>query len=252
VRLVSHHLRTAGQAGYTGGKPPAGTRREARKKSEAPKPAEMATVPVLIPQNVSIKDGQINLLTQSRAPVNIKGIDLSLKEFSSDAPFPFKASFNYPGLKTISLEGELDYQEEKSLLELKNNRLTIQDLTLPVQGGVSNLFTAPRVNLNLKSDNVDAGKIFQILSVFSLAPRDTEISGPMSLNLNVNGTSNLRQPLPVAPSSNSLVDKSANKDYSEREREHLYNFSQPLVSHSRTLGKRPELDVNRILSKQGS
>ena len=171
-------------------KPPAGTRREARKKSEAPKPAEMATVPVLIPQNVSIKDGQINLLTQGRAPVNIKGIDLSLKEFSSDAPFPFKASFNYPGLRTISLEGELDYQEEKSLLELKNNRLTIQDLTLPVQGGVSNLFTAPRVNLNLKSDNVDAGKIFQILSVFSLAPRDTEISGPMSLNLNVNGPSN--------------------------------------------------------------
>jgi len=171
-------------------KPPAGTRREARKKSEAPKPAEMATVPVLIPQNVSIKNGQINLLTQGRAPVNIKGIDLSLKEFSSDAPFPFKASFNYPGLKTISLEGELDYQEEKSLLELKNNRLTIQDLTLPVQGGMSNLFTAPRVNLNLKSDNVDAGKIFQILSVFSLAPRDTEISGPMSLNLNVNGPSN--------------------------------------------------------------
>jgi AsmA protein len=170
--------------------PPAGTRRETRKKSEAAKPAEMATVPVLIPQNVSIKDGQINLLTQGRAPVNIKGIDLSLKEFSSDAPFPFKASFNYPGLRTISLEGELDYQEEKSLLELKNNHLKIQDLSLPVQGGVSNPFTAPRVNLNLKSDNVDAGKIFQILSVFSLAPRDTEISGPMSLNLNVNGPSN--------------------------------------------------------------
>jgi AsmA protein len=171
-------------------KPPAGTRRETRKKSEAAKPAEMATVPVLIPQNVSIKDGQINLLTQGRALVNIKGIDLSLKEFSSDAPFPFKASFNYPGLRTISLEGELDYQEEKSLLELKNNHLKIQDLSLPVQGGVSNPFTAPRVNLNLKSDNVDAGKIFQILSVFSLAPRDTEISGPMSLDLNVNGPAN--------------------------------------------------------------
>ena len=171
-------------------KPPAGTRRETRKKSEAAKPAEMATVPVLIPQNVSIKDGQINLLTPGRALVNIKGIDLSLKEFSSDAPFPFKASFNYPGLRTISLEGELDYQEEKSLLELKNNHLKIQDLSLPVQGGVSNPFTAPRVNLNLKSDNVDAGKIFQILSVFSLAPRDTEISGPMSLDLNVNGPAN--------------------------------------------------------------
>ena len=170
-------------------KPPAG-RREARKKSEAAKPAEMAAVPVLIPQNVGIKDGQINLLTQGRASVNIKGIDLALKEVSSDAPFPFKASFNYPGLKTISLEGELDYQEEKSLLELKNNHLKIQDLSLPVRGGVSNPFTAPRVNLNLKSDNVDAGKIFQILSVFSLAPRDTEISGPMSLDLNVNGPAN--------------------------------------------------------------
>ena len=46
------------------------------------------------------------------------------------------------------LEGELDYQEDKALLELKNNRLKISDLTLPVHGSMSNLATTPKVNLD--------------------------------------------------------------------------------------------------------
>ena len=48
----------------------------------------------------------------------------------------------------------------------------------------------PRLNLNLRSNNVDAKPIFQILSVFGLAPADTEVSGPMDLNMNVTGPSN--------------------------------------------------------------
>jgi len=115
---------------------------------------------------------------------------LALQEMSTDTPFPFRASFQYPGLKSVALEGQLDYQEEKALLEFKNNRLKIYDLTLPVQGSVSNLATTPRVNLSLNSDNVDAKRIFQILSVFGLAPSDTEISGPMALNMSVAGPSN--------------------------------------------------------------
>lgn len=171
-------------------KTPAINRRETRKKSEVTKPAESATVPVLIPRNVSIKDGQIKLVTKGQTPVSLKGIDLSLREFSSEAPFPFHASFSYPGLKTVSLEGQLNYQEDKALLELKNSRLKVQDLSFPLQGNISNPFSAPRLNLNLKSDNVDAGKIFQILSVFGLAPRDTEIAGPMNLDISVAGPSN--------------------------------------------------------------
>jgi hypothetical protein len=50
----------------------------------------------------------------------------------------------------------LDYQEEKALLEFKNNRLKIHDLTLPVQGSISNLAATPKVNLRLNSDRVDA------------------------------------------------------------------------------------------------
>lgn len=167
-----------------------GRRRETRRKTDSARATEAPAVPILIPQNISVNGGQVNLLTRGHAPVQIKGIDLSLKEFSSEAPFPFKASFNYPGLKTVSLEGTLDYQEEKSFLALKNNRLKIDDLNLPVEGGVQNPFTAPRVNLNLKGDSIDAGRVFQVLSIFSLAPRDTEVSGPMNLDLTVSGPSN--------------------------------------------------------------
>jgi len=171
-------------------KPADRARRETRRKAESVKPAEAAAVPILIPQNISVSGGQVNVLTRGHEPIQIKGIDLSLKEFSADLPFPFSASFTYPGLKSVSLEGKLDYQEEKSVLELKNNRLKIDDLSLPVEGAIHNPFTAPRINLNLKGDSIDAGRIFQVLSVFSLAPRDTEISGPMNLNLSVSGPSN--------------------------------------------------------------
>ena len=132
----------------------------------------------------------MNLVTKGQTPLNIKGIELTLQEMSGDSPFPFRASFQYPGLKAVVLEGQLNYQEEKALLELKNNRLKIYDLTLPVQGSVSNLGTTPKVNLTLNSDDVDAKPIFQILSVFGLAPGDTEISGPMALNMTIAGPSN--------------------------------------------------------------
>jgi hypothetical protein len=171
------------------GKTPANNRRDTRKKTDGAKSLE-APPPLALPNRVRVNEGQLNVITKGLTPVNIKGIDLSFQEFSETAPFPFRIAFNYPGLKTVALEGQLYYQEEKALLELKNNRLKIQDLTFPVQGSVSNLSTTPRVNLNLAGDKVDAKPIFQILSVFGLAPRDTEISGPMSLIMTVNGPSN--------------------------------------------------------------
>ena len=166
----------------------ASMRRDARKRSEVTKAPDSSAI--LIPSSMRIQDGQLNLATKGQTLLNIRGIDLSLKDFSSEVPFPFKAAFSYPGLKTISLEGDLHYQQDKAILELKNNRLNIQDLTFPVRGNITNLFTTPRVQLNLSSDNVDAKPIFQILSVFNLAPRDTEISGPMGLYMNVSGPSN--------------------------------------------------------------
>ena len=164
-----------------------GSRRDWKRKSAGKIPDASA---LLIPSNMRVQDGQLNVITQGQTPLVIRGIDLSLKGVSDNAPFPFKAAFSYAGLKTVSLEGDLDYQREKALLDLKNNRLKIQDLTFPVRGQISNLFTTPRVQLNLSSDNVDAGPVFQILSVFNLAPRDTEVSGPMALDMSVNGPSN--------------------------------------------------------------
>ena len=165
-----------------------GMRRDTRRRSDATKAPDTAAL--LIPSTVRIQEGQLNLVTKGQAPLNIRGIDLSLKDFSSEAPFPFKAAFSYPGLKTISLEGDLHYQQDKALLEFKNNQLKIHDLTFPVRGHVRNLLSTPRVQLNLSSENVDAKPIFQILSVFNLAPRDTEISGPMGLHMTVSGPSN--------------------------------------------------------------
>jgi uncharacterized protein involved in outer membrane biogenesis len=171
-------------------KAPLGNRREAKKKAPGAKPAEAAAAPLVIPNRLRIKDGQLNLITKGQTPVRINGIDLSMQEFSSEQPFPYRVSFSFPGLKTISLEGQLAYQEDKANLELKNNRLKIQDLVLPVEGNVSNLASVPQVNLSLASDRVDAQPILQILSVFGLAPRDTEVSGPMGLRMTFTGPSN--------------------------------------------------------------
>jgi AsmA protein len=172
------------------GKRASGARRDVKKRAEGSKTAESAAIPLLIPGRMRVRDGQVNIITKGQSPVNLRGIDLSLQEFSSTGPFPYRASFEYPGLKTISLEGQLDYQEDKVRLMLIDNRLKIQDLTLPVSGSVSNLATAPRLDLKLNGDNLDAKPIFQILSVFGLAPRDTEVSGPMGLKMSVTGPSN--------------------------------------------------------------
>jgi hypothetical protein len=145
---------------------------------------------LVLPSRVRIRDGQLNLETRGQTPVHVRGIELALQELGADKPFPFRVSFQYPGLNLVALEGQIDYDDDKAQLELRDNKLRIQDLTLPVRGTVQNLGTAPRLNLNLSATQVDAKPVFQILSVFGLAPRDTEISGPMELRMNVAGPSN--------------------------------------------------------------
>lgn len=165
------------------------TRRDPRKKSEISKP-EAAPVPVLLPKNISVNAGQINFLTQGQHPAKLDGIDLTLRDFSSDAPFPFRASFSFLGLNTVTLEGQLNYHEEKSILELKNNHLKAYNVTFPVEGQIANPFTSPRLNLSLRGTNVEARSVFEILSAFGFAQPDTEISGPMDLFMSLIGPSN--------------------------------------------------------------
>jgi AsmA protein len=163
-------------------------RGDGRKLASTPKAAgETTPAPLLFPGNLSIRNGQLNLFSKGEPTVRISGIALSLRHFAAATPFPFKASFDYPGLGNVALYGDLDYQAEKALLELKNNRLRIHDLVLPLKGVVSNLSSMPRLDLTLRGTDVDAKPAFQILSVFGLAPRETEVFGPMDLNLDVTG-----------------------------------------------------------------
>ena len=169
---------------------PLAKRSDGKKKKSAPKFQETLTLPFVVPSRMRIRDGQLNLETKGQKPVKINGINLSVQDFAGDQPFPYQVSFSYPGLKTIALEGSLSYREEQATLKLKGNHLKVQDLVLPVEGNVTHLSTVPFVNLSLSSDSLDAKTIFHILSAFGLAPRDTEISGPMGLRMTVTGPSN--------------------------------------------------------------
>ena len=165
------------------------TKRETRKQS-AGKEQESAALPIFLPARMRIRDGQFKLETKGQKPLSIDGVDLVLEEFSSGRPFPYRASFDYPGLKTVSLEGTLNYREEHAELQIQNNRLRIGDLVLPMDGTVSQLAAVPKVNLTIDGNRIQAKPVFDILAVFGLAPPDTEISGPMDLRLTVNGPSN--------------------------------------------------------------
>jgi AsmA protein len=166
------------------------TRAESTTLRPAPEHPGSVAIAVTIPRRVRIKDGQFNIISERRMPVRIHGIELSMDEFSSERPFPYRASFDYPGLKTVTLTGQLDYQDAQRKLTLRDNRVTMQNLTLPIEGSISNLITAPRFNLVLTDDDVDARPVMQILAVFGLAPSETEVSGQMGLHIAVSGPSN--------------------------------------------------------------
>lgn len=156
-------------------------------QSKTPRLPAVSVAPLSIPRHLSIRDGELNLMTNGQASVTIKGIDLSWWQLASHGAIPFRASFSYPGLQNVAWEGELDYQQDKARLELKNNHLEIRETTLPLQGSVNNLSGIPRVHLSLDRSNVDAAPIFRVLSIFGLRPPDTEISGPMEVALDVTG-----------------------------------------------------------------
>jgi hypothetical protein len=155
-----------------------------------PKQPDGAGIALMIPDRLRVNDGQLNIMTAGRTPVRIHGIGLSMEEFSGEKPFRYRATFDYPGLKTVTLTGQLDYHDEQAKLTLKDNRLTVQNLTLPMEGNISDLTTAPRLDLLMADENIDARPVMQVLAVFGLAPTDTEISGPMGLRIAVSGPSN--------------------------------------------------------------
>lgn len=190
INLLKQPDGTFNYADLAGKNAPLAGADEHRKKPAATKTQEPAAIPLLLPTRMRIHDGRLNIVTRGQKPVRINGIELSMQEFSGTRPFPYRAAFSYPGLKSVSLEGELSYVEEPATLTLKNNHLKVRDLSLPLEGSISNLAAVPRVNLTLERDPVEAKTLFEILSVFALAPRDTDISGPMGLRVMVTGPSN--------------------------------------------------------------
>ncbi|HTN71113.1 MAG TPA: AsmA family protein [Methylomirabilota bacterium] len=189
INLLKKPDGTFNYADLTDKEIPLAKRSEGKKKKSAPKSQEAPTLPFVVPGRMRIKDGQLNFETKGQKSLKINGINLSVQDFTGDQSFPYQVSFSYPGLKTIALEGLLSYQEEQATLKLTGNHLKVQNLVLPIEGNITHVSTAPVVNLSSSSDSLDAKMLFQILSAFGLAPRDTEISGPMELRVTVTGPS---------------------------------------------------------------
>jgi hypothetical protein len=173
--------------GLPGKKAPQGTPHEVKNIPGPAKQQDSGAIALVVPNRLRVKDGQLNIMAAGRTPVRIHGIGISVEEFSSENPFPYRATFDYPGLKTVTLTGQLDYQDQRATLNLKDNRLTVHNLSLPLEGNISNLATAPRFDLVLADENVDARAVMQIFAAFGLAPKETEFSGPMALSIAVSG-----------------------------------------------------------------
>ncbi len=166
---------------------PAAKKFEAKKQVGPAKPPEAFVTPFTVPARMRIKDGTLNIATRGQHFVAINGIDLSLQGLTAERPFTYQASFIYPGLRPIALEGSLRFREPQATLELNDNYLRIHDTVFPVRGELSNLSTKPHVDLTLASERVEAKTIFQILSVLGLLPPETDAVGPMGIRVTVTG-----------------------------------------------------------------
>jgi hypothetical protein len=143
----------------------------------------------LVPSLVSIDHGVLILQTKGEEPLRLEGIDLAVKNFSPDQPFPYRLAVKAPGLKPVSLEGALSYDEAKANLSLNQNRLKIEDVDFSLNGSIGNLTSVPQLNLTFANDGFEVKPIVQLLARMGRLPKDMEISGPMALRVSVAGPS---------------------------------------------------------------
>jgi hypothetical protein len=84
----------------------------------------------------------------------------------------------------------MHYQDTQAVLTLKDNHLKAEGIDFAVNGTISNLTSAPRLDLSLANDRFDIKPIIQLLSSAGMAPKELEASGPVGLSLKVTGPSN--------------------------------------------------------------
>ena len=163
---------------------------ENAKKEKKEQPQEAVKLGELLPAVLRLDQGVITLQTVGQKPLQISGIDVSLKDFSADRPFPYRIALSPPGLKPVSLEGQMRYEDTKSILTLKDNHLKAEGVDFAVNGTITNLTSAPRLDLSLVNDRFDIKPIVQLLSSAGIAPKELEASGPVGLKMAVTGPSN--------------------------------------------------------------
>lgn len=162
-----------------------------KEKKEAPrKPREAARLSEMIPALLSIEDGDVTFQTAGQKPLRIRGLDISLKDFSTDRPFPYRVALSVPGFKPVSLEGQALYRESDATLSLKDNQLTAEDIALALNGTVADLAGTPRLNLSLANEGFEIKPVLQLLAALGIAPKQLEVSGPVGLRLSLAGPSN--------------------------------------------------------------
>jgi AsmA protein len=165
-------------------------KKEETAKKKEPAPQEAVKLGELLPAVLRLDQGVVTLQTVGQKPLQISGIDVSLKDFSADRPFPYRIALSPPGLKPVSLEGQMRYQDTQSILTLKDNHLKSEGVDFAVNGTITNLTSAPRLDLSLVNDRFDIKPIVQLLSSAGIAPKELEASGPVGLKMAVTGPSN--------------------------------------------------------------
>jgi AsmA protein len=162
----------------------------AKKDKKEPAPQEAVKLGELLPAVLRLDQGVVTLQTVGQKPLQISGIDVSLKDFSADRPFPYRIALSPPGLKPFSLEGQMRYQDTQSILTLKDNHLKAEGVDFAVNGTITNLTSAPRLDLSLVNDRFDIEPVVELLSSAGIAPKELEASGPVGLKMAVTGPSN--------------------------------------------------------------
>jgi uncharacterized protein involved in outer membrane biogenesis len=162
-----------------------------REKKEPPrKTREAARLSELVPALLRIEGGAITFQSAGQKPIQIRGLDVLLKDFSTDRPFPYRIALSVPGFKPVSLEGQARYQESDATLSLKDNQLKAEDIALALNGTVADLAGAPRLNLSLANEGFEIKPIIQLLAALGVTPKQLEVSGPVGLRVTIAGPSN--------------------------------------------------------------